>query len=376
MSEVVTLTLDRVAHQGVVVGRCEGKVLFVSGGLPGERVRVEVTERGRSFDRGHVVEVLTASPGRVQPPCPVADRCGGCDWQHASAETELDLKTAVVAEQLSRLAGIEWQGRVQEVPPLMGWRTRMRYAVEGGRIGLRARRSHEVVELPDSGCLIAAPGPDVEELKALARTAGEQVEVVVAEDRTAVLVDGTGGQEPVVQRVGKRSYRLSAAGFWQVHPQAAALLTERVIAGLAPRPGEHALDLYCGAGLFAGALADQGCDVFGIELSGQAVAAAKRNVPEARFLASPLERALNRLPRRADVVVLDPPRKGAGKGVVRAIVATRPRAIAYVACDPSALGRDLRHFAEAGYLAASVEAFNLFPNTHHVECVAILHPAV
>lgn len=375
MSEVVTLTLERVAHQGVVVGRCEGKVLFVSGGLPGERVRVEVTERGKSFDRGHVVEVLTASPGRVEPPCPVADRCGGCDWQHASAEMERDLKTAVVAEQLSRLAGIEWQGSVQEVSPLIGWRTRMRYAVEDGRIGLRARRSHAVVELPDQGCLIAAPGPEVGELRARALNAGEQVEVVVSDDRTTVLVDGAGGQEPVIQRVGERSYRLSASGFWQVHPQAAALLTERVIAGLAPRPGEHALDLYCGAGLFAGVLADRGCDVFGIELGHQAVSAARRNVPEARFLASPLERALNRLPRAADVVVLDPPRKGAGRGVVRAVAGTRPRAIAYVACDPSALGRDLRHFADAGYHAVSVEAFNLFPNTHHVECVAILHPA-
>ena len=135
------------------------------------------------------------------------------------------------------------------------------------------------------------------------------------------------------------------------------------------------MDLYCGAGLFAGVLADRGCDVFGIELSHQAVSAARRNVPEARFLASPLERALNRLPRAADVVVLDPPRKGAGRGVVRAVAGTRPRAIAYVACDPSALGRDLRHFADAGYHAVSVEAFNLFPNTHHVECVAILHPA-
>lgn len=376
MSEIVTLVLERVAHQGVVVGRSDGKVVFVSGGLPGEQVRAKITHRGKSFDRGHVVEVLVPAPGRIAPACPVAEDCGGCDWQHASADTELDLKTAVVAEQLSRLAGIDWQGRVQQVPPLTRWRTRMRYAVDRGRIGLRARRSRDVVELPDQGCLIASAGPSVEELRRLAQDAEEHVEVVVADDRTAVLVDGARGQEPVIQHVGERAFRLAAAGFWQVHPRAASLLTEKVLEGLDPRPGEQALDLYCGAGLFAGALAERGCDVVGIELSDQAIAAAKGNVPDARFLACPMERALNRLPRRADVVVLDPPRKGAGKAVVRAVAAIGPRAVAYVACDPSALGRDLRLFAEAGYVPASIEAFNLFPRTHHVECVAILHPGL
>ncbi|MDF1488515.1 class I SAM-dependent RNA methyltransferase [Tessaracoccus caeni] len=373
MTEVRELSLERVAHQGVVVGRHEGKVMFVTGGLPGERVRVEVTERGASFDRGHVVEVLTASLGRMTPACPVADRCGGCDWQHATTETERELKTAVVAEQLSRLAGLDWDGEVQDVLPATGWRTRMRYAVDDGHIGLRARRSHEVVELPDQGCLIAAPGPSVDELRALARQAEEQIEVIVADDRTAVLVDGKRGNERVSQQVGGRTYTLAASGFWQVHPRAASLLTERVLAGLEPRPGKKALDLYCGAGLFAGALAERGCDVFGIELSAPAIDAARRNVPEARFLAAPLERALNRFPRRAGVVVLDPPRKGAGRAVVRAVAAVQPRAIAYVACDPAALGRDLAHFAAAGYRPTSVEAFNLFPRTHHVECVAILH---
>lgn len=373
MTEIRELSLERVAHQGVVVGRHDGKVMFVTGGLPGERVRAEVTERGKAFDRGHVVEVLTASPGRIVPACPVADRCGGCDWQHASPETERELKTAVVAEQLSRLAGLDWDGEVQDVLPATGWRTRMRYAVDDGHIGLRARRSHEVVDLPDQGCLIAAPGPSVDELRALAQRAEDQIEVIVADDRTAVLVDGKRGDERVTQRVGGRAYTLAASGFWQVHPRAASLLTERVLAGLEPRPGEKALDLYCGAGLFAGALADRGCDVFGIELSAPAIAAAQRNVPEARFLASPLERALNRFPRRAGIVVLDPPRKGAGRAVVRAVAAVQPRAIAYVACDPAALGRDLGHFAAVGYHPSSIEAFNLFPRTHHMECVAILH---
>lgn len=307
------------------------------------------------------------------PECPVADRCGGCDWQHATPETELELKTAVVAEQLSRLSGLTWEGRVQEVAPLTGWRSRMRYAVDGDRVGLRSRRSHEVVELPDQGCQIAAPGPSVPQLRSLARRATQQIEVVVADDRTAVVVDGEGGSAPVTQRVGQRAFEVAASGFWQVHPRAAALLTEAVIAGLDPVAGESALDLYCGVGLFAGALADRGCDVFGVELSRPAVAAARRNVPKARFLAAPLERALRQLPRHTNLVVLDPPRKGAGRAVVKTVAGLGARAIAYVACDPAALGRDSALFSEAGYRAVSVEAFNLFPRTHHVECVAILH---
>lgn len=372
----VEVTLERVAHGGYVVGRADGKVLFVTGGLPGERVLAEITETGSRFDRARVVEVLEPAVGRVTPPCPIADRCGGCDWQHADHPTQLALKGAVVAEQLQRLAGITWRGSVEAAPGgLTGWRTRVRYAVdESGRIGFRGRRSHEVVALPEQGCLIASPGPSVAELGAHAR-AGSDLEVTVAADRTVVTVaGGTRRQPPVRETVRGRTFEVEPGGFWQVHPHSAEILTDAVLTGLRPVPGERALDLYCGVGLFAGALGEAGCLVMGAELSREAVYLARRNVPEATFVAGALERGHRDLPDWADLVVLDPPRKGAGAAVVRAIAERRPRAVAYVACDPAALARDLATFAEAGYAATSIRAFDLFPMTHHVECVAILHP--
>lgn len=241
----VLVDLERVAHGGFVVGRVEDKVVFVTGGLPGERVVVEITERTKRFDRGRVVEVVEPSPGRVSPPCPIADRCGGCDWQHASPELQLELKTAVVAEQLSRLAGITWDGLVTAVEPTRGWRTRMRYAVDQkGRVGLRARRSHDVVPLPEQGCMVAAPGPDVPELNRLAQGADE-LQVVTSDDGITALAGRNlvRGARVVHQSVAGHRFEVQADGFWQVHPRAADVLTNAVISGLEPREGESALDL-------------------------------------------------------------------------------------------------------------------------------------
>lgn len=182
---------------------------------------------------------------------------------------------------------------------------------------------------------------------------------------------------------------MAGDGFWQVHPAAADLLTEAVLEGLRPEPGETALDLYCGVGLFAGALVDRGCRVTGVESSRSAIEAARRNLADARssvrLLADRVDRALSRrpgrgrgrtrgnpLPQRVDLVVLDPPRSGAGRDVVSQVVRRRPRAIAYVACDPAALARDLGYFLRSGYRLDGLRAFDLFPMTHHLECVALI----
>lgn len=370
----IEVELERVAHGGTVVGRHDGKVVFVSDGLPGERVVAEIISRGKRFDRARTVEVLRAAPGRVIPPCPVAGVCGGCDWQHASPETQLDLKTTVVAEQLQRLAGITWEGRVESVGDAAGSRTRMRYAVnDRGRVGLRGRRSHEIVPLPPEGCMVASGGLTVPELEEMARGARE-LQVVDADGVISVLADGRPRRGPSVvrQKVGERTYEVGADGFWQVHPDAARILSEAVIEVLAPAPGESALDLYCGVGLFAGALVDAGCEVLGVELSAPAVVHARRNVPEAHFIARGMAAALRQLPDHVDLVVLDPPRRGAGADVVKRLAQLSARAIAYVACDPAALARDLATFAELGYEAVDIRAWDLFPMTAHVESLALL----
>ena len=372
-----------IAHGGHCVGRLDGRVVFVRHSLPGERVRIRVTDTSHDkFWRADAVEILTASPDRVEPRCSVSGpgRCGGCDFQHVSLAGQRRLKAAVLAEQLERLAGIAWDGVVEavEAPGTeagLAWRTRMRYQVDDlGRAGLRRHHSHEIEPLPEGGCPIAHPAaPSVAEQ---AWSPGAELLAVSAGSGGALLVNGVveQGNREVTEHAAGRDWRLAADGFWQVHPGAADTLVDAVLAGLEPKPRERAFDLYCGVGLFAGALVDAGVRAWGVEWGKEAIAYARRNVPEARFTAGKVERVIRTMPKRTDLVVLDPPRTGAGKEVVNAVVARRPRAIAYVACDPAALARDLARAARAGYRPVSIRAFDLFPMTHHLEAVAMLEP--
>ena len=395
----VELDVGAVAHGGWCVARHEGLVVFVRHALPGERVRARITEQSKRFARAEAVDVLTASPHRVAPRCQVArpDGCGGCDWQHADAAYQRELKAAVVAEQLRRLAGIERDVVVEALPgDGFGWRTRVRFAVDDqGRAGFRKARSHEVIAVDH--CPIAHPLVEAAGVETKEWNRASEVEVAASASSGERLLSVTGRRDGVVrvhggdflteEAIGRR-WRVSAGAFWQVHPFAAATLGAAVRDGLAPRPGERAVDLYAGVGLFAGLLAqDVGPtgEVIAVESSKLAAADAEFNLadlPQVRVVSSGVVDVLTPggmgldvgAGATADVVVLDPPRVGAGAKVVDGVVALRPRAIAYVACDPAALARDLRTFADAGYPLASLRAFDLFPQTHHVECVAILAP--
>jgi tRNA/tmRNA/rRNA uracil-C5-methylase (TrmA/RlmC/RlmD family) len=418
-----------VAHGGHCVARTEaGQVLFVRHTLPGERVVARVTEgeAGARFLRADAVRILVASKDRVEAPCPFSGpgKCGGCDWQHVAPGAQRRLKAAVIAEQLERLAGLTpeaagWDGTVEPAPgdkvakgEVPAWRTRVQYAVDAeGRAGLRRHRSHEV-EVIDH-CLIAAPA--VSELGVEARTWPQiaSVEAIAATgsgDRQVVLTPRPGGRLPLVeldrpvsvQRVGERdhavhrvhgrpfvreraagrTWRVGDGGFWQVHPRAADLLVEAVMQGLMPKAGDMALDLYCGVGLFAGALAERVGErgaVLGIESAGRAVEDARHNLRDLDRVRIEQGKVEQVLPRtgvtEADLVVLDPPRSGAGRTAVQQIAALGARRVCYVACDPAALARDLAYFAAGGYHPTLLRAFDLFPVTHHVECVVVLKRA-
>lgn len=382
-SDGAVVEVGPVAHGGHCVARLDGRVVFVRHALPGERVTIAVTDTSHdSFWRADATEVLRPSQDRVTPRCPVAGpgRCGGCDFQHVSLDGQRRLKKAVLAEQLDRLAGVSWDGEVEPVTTPgtedgLGWRTRMRYQVdEQGSAGLRRHRSHEIQPLPAGGCPIAHPAtPPVAD-----RAWPPGVELLTLTELSAPVVAGdtaaTDSTE-IVEHAAGREWRLAPDGFWQVHPGAADTLVEAVLAGLRPEPGERAFDLYCGVGLFTGALVGAGVRAWGVEWDRQAITYARGNVPGAKFTAGKVDRVLRTLPKRTDLVVLDPPRTGAGKDVVDAVVARRPRAIAYVACDPAALARDVARAARGGYRPTSIRAFDLFPMTHHLEAVAILEPA-
>ncbi|RLP10678.1 class I SAM-dependent RNA methyltransferase [Propionibacterium australiense] len=373
------LELGPIAHGGHVVARHEGRVVFVRGGLPGEQVLVELTDtRHDRFWKGRVHQVLEASPGRVEQELPPAAYAGS-DFAFASLEAQRRLKAQVIAEQLARLGGVDAEVEVEAVPgdrDGWGWRTRMRYLHAGGRVGLRGFHSSELVEAPPgTGFLLADPrGPAPADLARYAARAGREITVTVADSGVSVMSDGRvlSGEPVVTQQVRGMDFRVRADGFWQVHPGAADALTGAVLDALGVREGERALDLYCGVGLFAGALARAGARVTGMEMDGPAVRLARSNVPQARFIASRLEQGLTRLGERSDVVVLDPPRSGAGRRVIEAIAGLSARCIGYVACDPAALGRDVARLRALGYELASVRAFDIFPMTHHVETVALL----
>jgi len=359
--------------------------------LPGERVRARVTEQSKHFARADAVDVLAASVHRVVPPCPAAKPggCGGCDWQHADAGYQRDIKAAIVMEQLQRLAGIHRPVTVEALPGNgFGWRTRVRFSVDAsGRAGFRRHRSHqvEVIErCPIAHPLVEAAGVErarwdgVSEVEVAASVGSGERLVRTAAGRGAAMRVREGGA--LSEAAAGRGWRVSPGGFWQVHPFAADVLTEAVMTGLRPRPGDRALDLYAGVGLFAGSLAvavGPGGYVNAVESSTVATVDAAKNLadlPQAHLLRSDVATALANPEQfgAVDVVVLDPPRSGAGADVVKGIAALRPRTIAYVACDPAALARDLASFSAAGYVLDELRAFDMFPQTHHVECVAIL----
>jgi tRNA/tmRNA/rRNA uracil-C5-methylase (TrmA/RlmC/RlmD family) len=401
------LVVGAVAAGGACVARApDGRVVFVRHALPGERVRAVVTSRTTSFLRADAVEVLAASPDRVRPPCPYAGpgRCGGCDWQHVALPAQRRLKADLVAEQLTRLAGLEARVEVEQVPGApdgLGWRTRVQFAVApSGRAGLRRHRSHELE--PVERCLIASP--DVEQVGAerLRWPGAAGVEVVAAPGQqlvqltsargsraqvpgvdAGVVVDGRPVRTPHGMRhtVLGRSFEVGAGSFWQVHPGAAEALGGAVLDGLDPQPGERAVDLYAGVGLFAALLGDRvgpTGSVLAVEDDARACADAARNTadqPHVRVRTAPVEaEQVSRL-GRPDLVVLDPPRAGAGLEVTRALAALRPRRLAYVACDPASFARDLRVLTDAGWRLVSLRAFDIFPMTEHVELVAVLEPS-
>ncbi len=382
----VVVDVGPVAHGGHHVARHDGRVIFVRHAIAGERVRVRITE-GHSesrFLRADAIEVLAASPDRVEALCPHAGPglCGGCDFQHIALPRQRSMLAAVVSEQLQRLAGISWEGEVEPVPgdaDGLGWRTRVRFAATTDRRpGLHRHRSDGI--LPIDRCLIADSRlPDVSS----ALLAGaDEAQAVVTSTGERVVVTSPADAPLVTETVSGLQFQVHAGDFWQVHPGAAEALTTAVLAGLAPQPGERCWDLYAGAGLFAAVLAaavGESGAVVAVESHRRSAAALGANVadrPQVRSVAQPVETFVRSRAAqgRLDLVVLDPPQSGARKAVVSGIARQRPRAVAYVACDPAALARDLATFAAHGYRLDSLRAFALFPMTHHVECVAICVP--
>jgi len=381
--------IEKVAHGGHFIARHEGAVFFIRHGIPGEKCRVVITSIGSSFNRGDVVEVLDPSPDRVSPPCSYAHRsgCGGCDFQHISMARQRHLKSDVITEQFARIAKMDLRIEVEEVSPALHWRTRSIATTNSvGRLGFYGARSHRVVAIDD--CIIMAPDMKMPELAARSWKADVRIEIAVSsmKERNIALATKeskarlTEGNQTLHEEVMGKVLEVSQDSFWQSNASAAATLTGAVLEYAKLGNGDHVLDLYGGAGLFTSVMVDIiGIDgaIDLIEGSKSATGDAARNFAKNPNVKIATGDVAHHLPRitSADVVVLDPPREGAGKTVVSEIVRLTPRRVVYVACDPAALARDTGYFLEKGYTLSTIRAFDLFPMTHHIECVALFLPA-
>jgi tRNA/tmRNA/rRNA uracil-C5-methylase (TrmA/RlmC/RlmD family) len=395
----IELEISTVAHGGIFVARHEGRVIFVADAIPGERVLARITDDGKkSFWRAETVAVLRASEHRQSHLWPEAalerapeNRAGGAEFGHIALAHQRELKAEVLRDALQRMAKVEWAGTVDpvadETADGSGWRTRLRLHVdENGVLGPYAARSHTVI--PVTSMPLATP--DV--LAAIpfdSRFEGATSVDVVAPSlgETRIFVDRSTSRSPIIERVGVRDFQLREGGFWQVHRRAAETLTRAVQDAIRPElfdPSADNLDLYGGVGLLAAAVADRfdGTRITSVESEASATDYAAENLSEwiaARAETAQVEPYLRRQvsagrARRGATIVLDPPRSGAGRAVVGLLADLEPAQLVYVACDPVALARDVAFFADRGYTMTTVSAFDLFPNTHHFEAVALLQP--
>ena len=382
VGQIIRVTIEKVAHGGHFIGRYENAVIFIRHGIPGEEVDIAITSVGSSFNRGDVVAVITPSADRVTAPCRHANRngCGGCDFQHVEISAQRRLKEDVITEQFSRIAKMEIHVEVEEVSPSLGWRTQTIIGSDKqGRAGFYASRTNTIMAIDQ--CLVLDPAIGYQEIAAKKWEPGARIHVSAATDGTSRLVAGEFLQGDVAQHfeVNGKSYQVSPDSFWQSNINAPKVLADCVMEFADVRPGDHVLDLYGGVGLFALQLheligADGQIDL--VEGSKSATADAAVNFSGKENVAiytGDVEKLLPRFPS-ADVVILDPPREGANKSVIESLVACNPRAIVYVACDPAALARDSALLRDANYSLEKLRAFDLFPMTHHIECVALFTP--
>ena len=369
--------ITAIAHGGHCIARYDGRVIFVRHAIPGERVIVEISDVTKSFARGNCISVIKASKHRVSPPCSFArfDGCGGCDFQHIDPNYQRELKREIIKEQFSRLAKMEIDVEVEEVKPNLHWRSRMEFTVsENSKVGLYASRSNQIVEIDK--CLIAHEDIDIEKINQTKLPKSKRVDVAItSKGQSAVVIEGRENLGLIEEQVDDINFSLNPITFWQSHRMAPTVLSQVVRDYVQAEPADHIFDLYGGVGLFSAALLSQ-LGVAGritlIESDENAIIDARRNFalePRVEIVEAKVEASLKKY-RGANVVLLDPPRAGAGERVISSIASLAPRTIVYVACDPAALARDSAYLAAQGYKLDQIRAFDLFPMTAHMELVA------
>jgi len=368
-------------------------VVFVRYALPGERVRARVTAERGSHWHAETIEVIEASPDRVDSLCPIAgvDGAGCCDLGFVRPDAARSLKADVVANQLARLGGHEWQGVAEPVGSTgaTGWRTRVRLdTAADGRAGFQ--RYHSPEQVTELECA-QVPDDMLGGLDELLWPPGAQLHVALDDDgqrhvvqsgprsgRKAAPTQVVEGNYEAVQRVGGRTWLVPVTAFWQAHRDAARVYSGLIAEWARLDAGMTAWDLYGGAGVFAAVLAHgvgESGRVVTVDTSRGSARAARTALADLTWVdvvTDSVRRALTAQPHRADVAVLDPPRTGAGREVIDLLAAAGVPRIVHIGCEAASFARDVGLYRGHGYSVEDLRAFDSFPLTHHVECVAVL----
>jgi 23S rRNA (uracil1939-C5)-methyltransferase len=382
--EDLEVEVERILPGGMGLAHAGGKTVFVSLAAPGDHVRVRIDRQQGELLFASIVEILTPSPVRIEPPCPYFGRCGGCDFQQLTYEAQLAAKAGIIRDCLHRIARLEDIPEIVVMPSPNNWRYRMRATwqidQELRTIGYYERGSRRVCDVAD--CAVLKPElqetlervramewhqfpRDLKHLDAVTGENGVSLSPPFADFRTNELS----------LTVRSEVYQYNADAFFQINPSLLGQLVEYAI-GYAS--GKTVLDLYCGVGLFTLPLARQFQKVIGVEANATAARFARRNLQLAGLTnANVITATVTDWFRSGpvgpvDFILLDPPRAGAESAVIEGILALQPGAISYVSCDPATLARDLRKLIGGGYVIKSIAGFDLFPQTHHVETVVRL----
>jgi 23S rRNA (uracil1939-C5)-methyltransferase len=384
--QTVEVELSGMGRGGEATGTLDGQKVFAAFGLPGERVEVDVWERRPDRIWGRVVRVLRPSPHRVAPRCPLFGTCGGCQWQHVDYQHQIDLKAEMVATHLADGAGFANPPVRPTLPSpvVYGYRNHVRFSVgrRHGELGFTTHFGHRFLRVDD--CPIVHPRINEVLAATQGRARGHQLAVRVGVHTGDLLANPAQEDPDLPYKSGQawleevllgRRYRVSAAAFFQVNTWQAARMIEVVRAALDPQPDDVLLDLYCGVGTFALALAPSVRRVIGVEESAAALRDARHNARDlanVEFVAGRTEEVLAGLVEPASAAIVDPPRSGCRPGALQALVQLAPRRLVYVSCDASTLARDLRVLTDGGFILQSVQPIDMFPQTYHVETVTLL----
>jgi len=380
--DVLTLNIEKVAHGGFCVARHEGIVIFVRHALPNEKVEAQLISLapGKKSWFAQTLKVINASKFRRNSPCLYfkSDGCGGCDWMHTSASYQRQLKLEVLIELLERLGKITHAReicRMNDVDPEeKNWRTKIRViANDKGELGFRKYRSSEIQVIDK--CLIAD-----EEINKSLNEVGKKIsgsEIELIKNNEEVIVLGKDSKNIKINRtVNDDNYEASGSGFWQIHPKSLDVLSELIEKDIKKMSIESFLDLYSGVGVFSSVILKifPNASGFVIESDKEAAESAKKNLSQfkkVKILKQKVENWIFTTREKFDLIVLDPPRSGAGVKVMQSICKKAKQKIIYIACDPASLARDTAVAKENGWVLEKVEVYDLFPMTHHFESVAV-----